>query len=327
MSVGCHLSISEGIVSAIHATLEMEGSALQIFLSPNRGTSPGKPISDSDAQTIRSILQNTGVYLVVHGKYILNFCSPKVMWYSDALIADLRKANQLGDRVGVVIHQGKNKPEFNLSRSQAIHTYVNHLQNVLKATSDITNPIVLENSCQQGNEIGYTLEELAEIYHTFAPEYQNRVKFCLDTCHIFVAGTLRFSSILEVDQFFEKFDRLIGLDKLEVIHYNDSKTPFDGHNDHHHDLLHGYITSTSYQSDVKKYANTPSDKKGTEAGLKRVVGWAKLLGVPLILETPREESSCQEQIELLNSWYQEADLPDRRVVLPAAQKGEKKMVK
>lgn len=306
---GIHLSISHGLVSTIQYTLELGASAVQIFISPNRGTSPGKPISSADAQTVKTILNNTGVYLVIHGKYILNFCSPKVLWYHDALVSDLRKAAQLGSTIGVVIHQGKNKPDFNQSRSQAIKTYVSHLEAVLETTNDLNNPIVLENSCQQGNEIGYRLEELAEIYHTFQKKYQPRVRFCLDTCHIFVAGTLQFKSADEVDRFMNQFDTLIGLDKLEVIHFNDSKTPFDGHNDHHHDINHGYICNQTYQSSVKKYANTPVNQRGSCEGLQRLVGWAKRYQIPLILETPLEETNRQDQVNLLGEWVKNEALP------------------
>lgn len=305
--VGAHQSISNGIITAIERTLDQGGSALQIFLSPNRGASPGKPIDSSTGKDVKEILTNTGIYLVIHGKYILNFCSPNPLWYRDALVADLKKANQLGDSVGVVIHQGKNKPDFKQNRQQAIKTYVNHLEQVLETTSDLPNPIILENSCQQGNEIGYTLDELAEIYQSFQPKYQSRIKFCLDTCHIFVAGTLRFESKQEVDQFFQKFDQMIGINKLEVIHLNDSKTPFDGHNDHHHDIGKGYILSSSYTSPVKRYQKFKSDQmRGSLEGFQRLLSWAKTYSIPLILETPQEDSvSYQEQIEQVNQWLEE----------------------
>lgn len=305
---GRHLGISgHSIVESIQHILDLGGNAMQIFISPNRGSGSGRVITAQEAKTVKGILKSTGVYLVIHGKYILNFCSPKVSWYHDALVSDLKKASQMGDTVGVVIHQGKNKPEFKQTRAEAIKTYVGHLERVLDATSDISNPIVLENSCQQGNEIGYTLEELAEIYHTFGDKYKKRVKFCLDTCHIFVAGTLQFKSREEVDEFMNRFDKLIGLEKLEVIHFNDSKTPFDGHNDHHHDLGKGYIASNEYISTVKKYQKMGEAEKirGSEAGLRHIVRWANKYAIPLILETPLEDTEAAKEIEKLGDWVRE----------------------
>lgn len=198
-------------------------------------------------------------------------------------------------------------------------------------TPNISNPIYLENSCQQGNEIGYTLEELAEIWHSFDKKYHKRLGFCLDTCHAFVAGMLQFIDEEEVDTWFRRFDMLIGLRNLKVIHFNDSKTPFNGHNDHHHDLLQGYITNPDYNplstaqkkkpGPLKRIAQiTDSENKlgddfrGTVEGLKRVVSWAKKLKIPLILETPRELSSCQEQIEILNEWHEEVSPPDYTLI-------------
>jgi deoxyribonuclease-4 len=322
MRWGCHLSIADhGLVSTIQHIIDVGGSALQVFLSPNRSTASGRPISQSEADTVRTILKNTGVYLVIHGKYVLNFCSPKVLWYHDALVSDMKKAHQLGDRVGVVIHQGKNKPEFNQTRAEAIKTYVGHLEKVLDGTSDMENPIVLENSCQQGNEIGYTIEELAEIYHTFEDKYKPRVKFCLDTCHIFVAGSLQFKDANEVDAFMARFDRLIGLNKLEVIHFNDSKTPFNAHNDHHHDIGEGYIASLTYNSDVKKYQNLTGELRGSEDGLKRLVNWAKRYDIPLILETPLESIERADQVKMVGDWVNaEVIEGSSRVVAKAPRK-------
>ncbi len=310
MKWGSHLAISgHGLVESIQHIIEIGGSALQIFISPNRGSSPGRPITKQEADIVKTILKNTGVYLVIHGKYILNFCSPKVMWYHEALVADLRKANQLGSSIGVVIHQGKNKADFNQTKEEAIKTYVGHLEKVLDETKDIKNPIILENSCKQGNEIGYTIEELSEIYHTFHDKYKNRVKFCIDTCHIFVAGTLQFNNPAEVDEAMRRFDRLIGLEKLEVIHFNDSKTPFHGKNDHHHDIGFGYITNQTYNSSVKKYEKMVEmgAGRGSIDGLKRLVGWAKTFDIPLILETPLEESDRPTQVEMLGKWVAEEE--------------------
>jgi len=317
MQIGCHLSISKGIEASIQEAIEFGGSALQIFISPPQGASPGKPISEEVAENVSQILENTGVFMVVHGKYILNFCRDDVKWQRDALASDLRKASQLGKNIGVVIHQGKNLPILKKTRSQAIQTYVDNIVQVLEETSDLKNPIILENSCQQGNEIGFSLQELSEIWHTFDQKYHARLGFCLDTCHAFVGGMLRFSGDNEVDMFFEKFDLMIGLKYLKVIHFNDSKTPYDGHNDHHHDILHGFITNPTYLPKKAKKKQSAIDlaivddqaTRGTVEGLKRVVAWAKKYKIPLILETPREMSSCQEQIELLNQWAEEVKSP------------------
>src|SRR5205085_2142263 len=102
---------------------------------------------------------------------------------------------------------------------------------------------VLENSSRQGNELGYSLAELAYIYHQFSEEHQARLGICLDLCHVFVAGELDLRWAADVRKFFEDFEDSLGLEKLCCIHFNDSRVPFGGRNDHHGDLGCGYISN------------------------------------------------------------------------------------
>ena len=108
------------------------------------------------------------------------------------------------------------------------------------------NKIIFENSCQQGTELGYTIEELAEIYHSFQQKHKDRLAFCVDLCHIYVAGVMNVRSVEDIERVMEKFDKLIGLEHLEVIHFNDSQVRFDGHNDCHGDILTGHIGNPSH---------------------------------------------------------------------------------
>ena len=229
--------------------------------------------------------------MVIHGKYTINFCRKGVQWQHQAMVIDLRKANKLGPDVGVVLHQGKNLDSLHQTREEARQTFVSEVEKVLSATVDISNPIILENSCHQGTEIGYSLDELAEIWGLFKNESRKRLGFCLDTCHVFVAGDLQMKDHDDVDQWFQRFDSLIGLKYLKLIHFNDSNVKFNGHNDNHDDIGQGYITNPT--------------KGGIPNGLSRVVAWAKTYEIPLILEVPGE---CTEQIELLNSWANEAPI-------------------
>lgn len=324
MSIGCHIALGEiskkskgqQIIDALLKLPDLGANAIQVFMSPRHGASSGKPIHHDEAEEIKDLLTGSKTYFVVHGKYDLNFCSPNVNWYRTALIADLRKVSQLGKDIGVVIHQGKNVAKMNLTHEEAVQNYADNIKKVLDETNDITNPIFLENSCQQGTELGYTLEGLKEIWDKFESKYKKRLGFCLDTCHIFVAGTLQMKDNNDVDEFFLNFDRLLGLNNLKVIHFNDSKTPFDGHNDHHHDIGSGFIADPNYQSTVKKYQQVGAGGRGSEEGLRRVLTWAQKYDIPCILETPRETISIQEQIAIVNQWAEEVDAKS----LPPLQK-------
>lgn len=268
------LTTNKDIIDAIDQMLSYGGNAIQINVSPLNNSTNG----DSIDPDVKEIVTNSGIYFVVHGKYTYNFCKPKLYWQITSLTNELRKANQIGSNVGVVIHQGKNVNKIPIE--EAIDNYVDNIINVIELTRDIPNMILLENSCQQGTEIGYQLDQLGLIYHKIAKKYPKRVGICLDTCHIFVSGQLNFGSDRLVDNFMLDFDKIIGLKNLKVIHFNDSSAKFNQHNDHHCDISKGYIGQH----------------------LQRMVGWAKQYNIPLILETNGKMMSKKEQIDMVNEW-------------------------
>jgi hypothetical protein len=94
-------------------------------------------------------------------------------------------------------------------------------------------------------------------------------------------------SIKDTDDFFNKFEQLIGLANLKLIHFNDSAREFDANHDNHAAIARGHITEGG---------------KNIE-GLQRIVAWAKKYDIPMILETPGEENyGCKEQLEVVNEW-------------------------
>ena len=181
----------------------------------------------------------------------------------------------------LVIHQGKNVPELKISHEMALKNFVDGITQVLRKSPE-TNRVLLENSCKQGTECGYTIEELSKILEMFPEDVQHRVGICFDTCHGFVSGELDIRVPEQVKLFFENFDRLIGLERLKVIHLNDSAVKFAGCNDHHANLLNGFITSES------------------SVGMKTFVKHAYNYGIPMILETPNGYHI--DEIKILRKW-------------------------
>lgn len=305
LRVGYHVSKSKGLYKNIQNLILEGGQAVQFFLSPNKGFYPGIPLKDEEVKAILKLKEEHDLYLVTHGKYILNFARPDNQKAKKPLITDLIQAARLG--TNVIIHQGKNVKELDYTRQTALETFVENLTSVLDETEKlgITNKIVLENSCQQGTEMGFTIVELAKIYSMFQPKYQERLSFCLDLCHIYVAGVLNVCQPTEIDQFFQDFDALIGLDKLEVIHFNDSRVRFNGHNDSHADILVGHIGNPLLG--------------GSSSGFRRIVEFAEERNIPLILETPSIDEEKKKnpngipyinQIRLLKSWSKASSEPD-----------------
>ena len=273
--IGCHISKGKSgkLVNNVLKLIQIGGNAFQMFISPPSTWYSPKDIPDCDIDGLASLKKERHIYSVVHGKYIYNFCRECTGKFSkqvDILVRELKVANSID--CNVVIHQGKNVSELKLSNNEALDIFVSNLQLVLAKTTELNNKIILENSCHQGTELGFTLDELVAIFNRFTSSEHDRIGFCIDLCHIFVSGELDVRDPDHVDQFFTRFNRLIGLNKLEVIHFNDSSTKFNGHNDNHANIGRGYIGSTNLE--------------GSMAGFIQVIAWAKLYSIPLILETP-----------------------------------------
>ena len=273
--VGPTMNIDNGVANALVIMQRHYGArAIQLLLGAPDSTTV-KTIEQSDAERALKIKSRYGFYLVVHGKYRYNFCRPASTagwgWQFSSLDRELTEAAKIG--ADVVIHQGKNLPELGQSREVAHQTYADNIMAVLKrpAVAALSNRLLLENSSRQGTECGWNLEDLADIYGRIPAELRGRIGFCIDLCHAFVAGVADFREATGAASFFQEFEERIGADKLLLVHFNDSATPYDGHNDHHACLECGYIAGAALGGDT--------------AGMRYVARYCAERGIPMILET------------------------------------------
>ena len=243
------------------------GDALQICLGPT-DKQLIISIKPEDAKLVRKARRKSNFYVVVHGKYIYNFCrplsTPGWSWQYDLLIKELEQAATIG--ADVIIHQGKNV--LGLQHTVARQNFVDGIVHVLSRHNG-TNKLLLENSAHQGTEIGYSLEDLTAIWQLIPAQYQSRIGFCLDLCHIFVAGELDMRDGAAVQRYLDEFTSIL---PLELVHFNDSNVAFQSHNDEHAGIGAGYIGSPS--------------KGGSMDGFKVIADFCKTYKVPMILETP-----------------------------------------
>lgn len=259
---------------------------LQFSLHPTTLTNSPLP----SVETLQHIKANH-LHLICHGKLLYNFARPDVANQIDTLIQEVKLATQLG--CPVIIHQGKNVENQRITKLQAINNYVRNVSEVLERTS--TTILLLENSAGQGSELGYTLHELSYIYNQFDESLRERIKFCLDTCHIFSAGELDMRHQDHVIQFFQQFDQMIGLDRIGCIHFNDSGVPFGARRDLHGDIGCGYISNPLLG--------------GSPEGLQWIAQWAhkrsQLSPVPLIFETPYLMMERASQTRMVEQWMKD----------------------
>lgn len=259
-------SFSQSLTRSIKAGYR----AFQVNMTSTHNSQKGKRLTGSESKEVLKLKNDYKLYGVVHGKYTYNFCRKECQYQIDLLVHELDLSADI--ECDVILHQGKNVKEENLTRLQAIDNYVKHISQALKETSHLKNGILLENSAQQGTEIGYSLNELAYIYKQFDDELKPRVGFCLDLCHIFVAGELDVRSASKVLDYFNQFDHMIGLNKLKVIHFNDSSVPFGAKHDRHGDIQCGYISNPLLG--------------GHHEGFMMVAILAKQHNIGIIFETP-----------------------------------------
>ena len=286
MNIG-HSLAHNTVTDALRLIHSAGGTAIQISLG-DLSSKEIIAIEAGDAITALKIINKHKFYVVVHGKFLYNFCRPlsTAGWQRNMLITELYEAGKISS--DVIIHQGKNVTEISLTREEALQNYIDNIVLVLESPKigHLSNKIILENSARQGTELGYSLDELHYIYSKIPDKYKVRIGFCLDLCHCFVAGELDVRSSIAVAKWFERFNTLIGANKLTLIHFNDSDIPFNGANDQHACICQGYIGNKI--------------KGGSSEGFMYIAQYSKTNNIPIMLETP--STNMTAEMSLIKSW-------------------------
>lgn len=262
--IGRHVGIHYSLLESVRHAHDIHCQIMQIFLGPPTQITV-KAKSKADLARVGDELNKYKIILVIHGSYAINLCHPagsnRFTTSVNSLVKDLKSAEVIGKRcLGVIIHMGKNVNK--LSVEHAIMNYVMGLRDALEATASAN--IILEMGASQGTEVASRISGLKKIFWSLDKHERRRIKFCVDTCHIWATG-YDISTVAGVKKFFDEFDEAIGIKSIVCVHFNDSQTPLGSHVDRHADLGQGYI--------------------GT-VGLKAFARIARRYQIPLIMETP-----------------------------------------
>lgn len=267
LKLGAHMSISGGLHQSLDRVKAIGGNCLQIFSSSPRGWIQTK-VTDANKKLFidkKKELQINPVYF--HASYLVNLANDGRIGQSskNSLITEMNLASQLGIR-GSIVHLGSFKNEkiqsadwrTNFQSNPKFKILINNIKDILHSTLKDTY-FIIENA---GNrKIGQTIEEIATIIKVINDE---RIKVCLDTCHLFSAGySLR--SEKELETFLTDFDKKIGLGKLELWHLNDSRDTFASFHDRHANIGVGTIGLNTF---------------------KLLINHPKTKDLPFIIETP-----------------------------------------
>jgi deoxyribonuclease-4 len=257
--VGVHISIAGGISSAVDRAAEKGCDVFQIFSRNPRGWRI-KDLSPEDAKSFVVKLERSGIGPVFdHMPYLPNLASPKDDVYSNSvatLTTELLRCGELHIPY-LVTHLGSH---LGAGKAAGLKRIVEAVNSAFSAAEN-SIMLLLENTAGTKNSMGGSFGDIAGIIDVLDSK---RVGVCLDTCHLFAAGyELRTPDGL--DRTIEDFNSNIGLQKLKLVHLNDSKGGLGSKLDRHEHIGIGAIG---------------------EAGFKTILGSEKLRDLPFILETP-----------------------------------------
>ena len=263
IKLGLHVSISGTIDSAPDNARKLGCDTFQMFTRNPRGWKFSRLV-DEEVQGFR---KKTSEYdlspIVTHMPYLPNLSSPKKAIYNKSvksLTSELERCRILGIPY-VVTHLGSH---LGKGADIGLGNLVSAI-NVALGENENEVTLLLENTAGTKNSMGSTFEEIRRIINGI--ENKKRVGVCLDTAHAFAAGyDIRTPD--GVDQTLKRFDSILGLDRLKVIHLNDSKGELGCGRDRHEHIGLGYIGDEGFRALLKHEATR---------------------GVPFILETPIDD--------------------------------------
>lgn len=265
MKLGVHVSIAGHIYEAVDRASALGCNTFQIFSRNPRGWE-ALTLAPEDVEEFKRRRSEKKISpVVVHIPYLINLCSgDDVLWKKSiaAYIEDIKRAGALGADY-FVTHLGSPKEK---GRDYGIERFSKGMiEAVMKAKPKVM--ILLENTAGGGDSIGSKFEDIAEIMDKVRDETKVELGICLDTAHTFEAG-FDDSTREGLEAVLKKIDSTVGINKIKVVHFNDSLSELGSHNDRHWHIGKGKI--------------------GAE-GMRRIINHSKLKDCAFILETPKKK--------------------------------------
>lgn len=262
--LGAHMSIAGGIDKAIERGNELACTAIQIF-TKNANQWRGKAIEEEEIVRFLSLRKQSSIAAIfAHDSYLINLASgsPALRTKSiNALISEIERCRILAIPY-IIIHPGAH---LGIGEDEGIKNIINSLNLIFTETKQWPVGIALETTAGQGTGIGYRFEHLSRIID--GVKHKERLKVCLDTCHIFAAG-YDISTAEGYDSVMKEFDRVVGLDRLVCFHVNDCKKGLASRVDRHEHIGKGALGHLPFRllmndkrfENVPKIIETPKDK-------------------------------------------------------------------
>jgi deoxyribonuclease-4 len=274
--LGAHTPTSGGMAKrSIAYAQEVKAEAIQVFASNPRGWAMPDANVEAD-KLFRDKALELDIETYVHAPFLINLGSPTVGTYENSVAStaySLRRAKEFGSK-GVVVHTGSAVDADYVDKAwKQIKKGVMPVLNKLKEDDPW---LLLEPTAGQGQSLVKKLDDL--LYYFEALEWHPKVGVCLDTCHVFAAG----HDIAKKGGMTETLDllvKLVGIERIKLIHTNDSMDVCGALKDRHQNLGDGEIGLKAFEE---------------------LLAHPVAQNAPLILETPGMEEKHGEEIALLS---------------------------
>ncbi len=271
--LGAHMSIAGGLHLATERGVKVGCGVIQVF-TQNSNQWRGKVPTDSDCALFREMWAASDLHEIVsHDIYLINLAAAPGDIREKSLVS-FREEMERCARLGItkiVMHPGAHVGD---GEETGIKRICEAFDQLLESTPGYTGKILLETTAGQGSNMGYTFEQLRAIIDGTA--FPDRFAVCYDTCHTFASGydiTTRegYAAV------FAHFDQVIGTDRIQCFHMNDSKKGLNSRVDRHEHIGQGAM--------------------GLE-GFRFLVNDPRFATIPKILETPKGDNGEMDIVNL-----------------------------
>jgi len=282
LKLGSHVSMGgkEMLLGSVEDAAAFGATTFMIYTGAPQNTRR-KAVSEMRIDEAHARMEEENIAVedvVLHAPYIMNLANPEPQKREFAvrfLTDEVNRATEM-EVPQIVLHPGAHVKQ---GSDIAIGNIVDGLNKVIENTKDSSVKIALETMSGKGTEVGRTFEELRAIID--GVDKDERLSVCLDTCHVHDAG---YDIKDDYEGVLKEFDRIIGLDRLSVIHVNDSKNEKGAHKDRHENIGFGHI--------------------GFER-LAAIVHDARFAHLPKILETPYLTKNDEDKKRLYPPYKEE----------------------
>ena len=270
--LGAHVSIAGGTNEAPARAKAIGATAMQIFTKLAQRWAE-RACADDECLAFRAALAESDVRTTVaHDSYLINLASPDPTLRRrsiESFVAELARCRALGLQF-LVSHPGN----YIDDRTSGIQRNADAITEALERVPGDT-VLCLELTSGSGTAIGSSFEELASLIEAVGPAVRGRMGVCVDTCHAYSAG---YNLVNDYDDVWARCADVLGLDRVRVLHLNDSKTPFASRRDRHELIGEGSLGAKPF---------------------RRIMTDERFVEIPKLIETPKLDDATKTDSRML----------------------------